>query len=52
MTQRAIPHLKNSRAGSIIIMSSLVGRVGYPNRSAYPRQSGGSLAAPRRCRAS
>ena len=35
VTQLAIAHLKKSAAGSIIVMSSLAGRFGYPNRSAY-----------------
>ena len=35
LTRLAIPHLKKSPAGSIIIMSSVAGRFGYPNRSAY-----------------
>src|SRR5690554_1440741 len=35
VTQRAIPLLKESPAGSIIVMSSLAGRFGYPNRIAY-----------------
>jgi NAD(P)-dependent dehydrogenase (short-subunit alcohol dehydrogenase family) len=35
VTQAAIPHLKHSTAGSIIVMSSLAGRFGYPNRSPY-----------------
>lgn len=35
VTQAAIPHLKQSPAGSIIVMSSLAGRFGYPNRSPY-----------------
>ena len=35
VTRLAIPHLKQSRAGSIIVMSSVAGRFGYPNRSAY-----------------
>jgi NAD(P)-dependent dehydrogenase (short-subunit alcohol dehydrogenase family) len=35
VTRLAIPHLKKSSAGSIIIMSSLGGRFGYPNRSPY-----------------
>ena len=35
VTQRAIPLLKESKAGSIIVMSSLAGRFGYPNRIAY-----------------
>ena len=34
-TRLAIPHLKQSAAGSIVIMSSVGGRFGYPNRSAY-----------------
>jgi NAD(P)-dependent dehydrogenase (short-subunit alcohol dehydrogenase family) len=35
VTRLAIPYLKKSPAGSIIIMSSLGGRYGYPNRAAY-----------------
>jgi NAD(P)-dependent dehydrogenase (short-subunit alcohol dehydrogenase family) len=35
VTRLSIPHLKDSAAGSIIVMSSLGGRFGYPNRSAY-----------------
>jgi len=35
VTRLSIPHLKKSPAGSIIVMSSLGGRFGYPNRSAY-----------------
>lgn len=35
VTQQAIPLLKESNQASIIIMSSLAGRFGYPNRSAY-----------------
>lgn len=35
VTQRAIPLLQESPAGSIIVMSSLAGRFGYPNRIAY-----------------
>jgi NAD(P)-dependent dehydrogenase (short-subunit alcohol dehydrogenase family) len=35
VTQAAIPHLKRSAAGSIIVMSSLAGRFGYPNRSPH-----------------
>jgi NAD(P)-dependent dehydrogenase (short-subunit alcohol dehydrogenase family) len=35
VTRLAIPHLKKSAAGSIIVMSSLAGRFGYPNRSPY-----------------
>ncbi|MCI2808556.1 SDR family oxidoreductase [Eoetvoesiella caeni] len=35
VTQRAIPLLKESSQASIIIMSSLAGRFGYPNRVVY-----------------
>ena len=35
VTQMAIPYLKQSAAGSILVMSSLAGRFGYPNRSPY-----------------
>ncbi|AET93719.1 3-ketoacyl-(acyl-carrier-protein) reductase (plasmid) [Burkholderia sp. YI23] len=35
VTQHAIPHLKQSPAGAIVVMSSLAGRFGYPNRSPY-----------------
>jgi NAD(P)-dependent dehydrogenase (short-subunit alcohol dehydrogenase family) len=35
VTRLAIPFLKQSEAGSIIVMSSVAGRYGYPNRSAY-----------------
>jgi NAD(P)-dependent dehydrogenase (short-subunit alcohol dehydrogenase family) len=35
VTRLAIPHLKKSLAGVIVIMSSVAGRFGYPNRSAY-----------------
>lgn len=35
VTRRAIPLLKESPAGSIIVMSSLAGRFGYPNRVGY-----------------
>jgi len=35
VTQRAVPLLEESDAGSIIVMSSLAGRFGYPNRVAY-----------------
>src|SRR3546814_10680089 len=35
VTQQAIPLLKQSRQASIIIMSSVAGRFGYPNRSGY-----------------
>ena len=35
VTWLAIPYLKKSSAGSIIVISSLGGRYGYPNRSPY-----------------
>jgi len=35
VTRLSIPHLKKSADGSIVVMSSLGGRFGYPNRSAY-----------------
>lgn len=35
VTRLSIPHLKKSAAGSIVVMSSVGGRFGYPNRSAY-----------------
>jgi NAD(P)-dependent dehydrogenase (short-subunit alcohol dehydrogenase family) len=35
VNQRAIPLLKESDAASIVTMSSLAGRFGYPNRVAY-----------------
>ncbi len=35
VTRHCIRHLKKSDAGSIVVMSSLGGRFGYPNRSAY-----------------
>jgi NAD(P)-dependent dehydrogenase (short-subunit alcohol dehydrogenase family) len=35
VTRCAIPHLKRSPAGVIINMSSVAGRLGYPNRSTY-----------------
>jgi NAD(P)-dependent dehydrogenase (short-subunit alcohol dehydrogenase family) len=35
VTRHSIPHLKKSAGGSIIVMSSVGGRFGYPNRSAY-----------------
>jgi NAD(P)-dependent dehydrogenase (short-subunit alcohol dehydrogenase family) len=35
VTRLSIPHLKKSGAGSIVVMSSVGGSFGYPNRSAY-----------------
>jgi NAD(P)-dependent dehydrogenase (short-subunit alcohol dehydrogenase family) len=34
-TRLAIPHLKKSPSGVVLMMSSMAGRFGYPNRSAY-----------------
>ncbi|WP_321822621.1 MULTISPECIES: SDR family oxidoreductase [unclassified Burkholderia] len=34
-TNRAIPHLRESKNASIISMSSAAGRLGYPNKSPY-----------------
>jgi NAD(P)-dependent dehydrogenase (short-subunit alcohol dehydrogenase family) len=44
VTRLAIPQLKKSAAGSIIIMSSLGGRFGYPNRSPYCVAKAGLIA--------
>lgn len=35
VTRLAIPHLKYSPAGSVIVLSSVAGLFGYPNRCAY-----------------
>jgi NAD(P)-dependent dehydrogenase (short-subunit alcohol dehydrogenase family) len=35
VTRHSIPHLKRAGAGTILVMSSLAGRFGYPNRSPY-----------------
>ncbi|MBC5781431.1 SDR family oxidoreductase [Ramlibacter sp. USB13] len=43
VTRLAIPHLKKSGAGSIIVMSSVAGRFGYPNRSAYATSKWGLI---------
>jgi NAD(P)-dependent dehydrogenase (short-subunit alcohol dehydrogenase family) len=42
-TRLAIPYLKQSAAGSIIVMSSVAGRFGYPNRSAYSASKWGLI---------
>jgi NAD(P)-dependent dehydrogenase (short-subunit alcohol dehydrogenase family) len=52
VTQAAIPHLKHSAAGSIVVMSSLAGRFGYPNRSPYSTTKWGLIGFTRPCRAS
>ena len=43
VTRRAIPHLKQSAAGVIINMSSIAGRIGYANRSAYASSKWGVI---------
>jgi NAD(P)-dependent dehydrogenase (short-subunit alcohol dehydrogenase family) len=43
VTRLAIPHLKKSPAGSIIVMSSLGGRYGYSNRSPYATSKWGLI---------
>lgn len=44
VTRLAIPYLKKSDAGSIIVMSSLGGRFGYPSRSPYATTKRGLIA--------
>jgi NAD(P)-dependent dehydrogenase (short-subunit alcohol dehydrogenase family) len=43
VTRHAIPHLKRSGDGVILIMSSLAGRFGYENRSPYATAKRGLL---------
>jgi len=43
VTKHAIPHLRRSQAGAILIMSSLAGRFGYPNRSPYATTNWGLI---------
>ena len=43
VTRLAIPALKQSKAASIIIMSSAAGRFGYANRSAYATSKWGLI---------
>lgn len=43
VTRLAIPHLKKSGAASIVIMSSVAGRYGYPNRCAYSTSKWGLI---------
>jgi NAD(P)-dependent dehydrogenase (short-subunit alcohol dehydrogenase family) len=44
VTRLSIPHLKQSSAGVILMMSSLGGRFGYPDRSPYATTKRGLLA--------
>ena len=43
VTQQAIPLLKQSSAGVVLVMSSLAGRFGYPNRSPYSTTKWGPI---------
>jgi NAD(P)-dependent dehydrogenase (short-subunit alcohol dehydrogenase family) len=43
VTRHAIPHLKRSKDGAILVMSSLAGRFGYPNRSPYSTSKWGLI---------
>jgi NAD(P)-dependent dehydrogenase (short-subunit alcohol dehydrogenase family) len=43
VTRLCIPHLKQSKAASIIVMSSAAGRFGYANRSAYSTSKWGLI---------
>ncbi len=43
VTRHAIPHLKRSQDGVILVMSSLAGRFGYPNRSPYATSKWGLI---------
>ena len=43
VTRHAIPHLKRSSGGTILVMSSLAGRFGYPNRSPYSTSKWGLI---------
>lgn len=43
VTRAAIPHIKQSAAGSIVVMSSVSGRMGHPNRSPYATSKWGLI---------
>lgn len=43
ITREAIPLLKDSVSGSIVVMSALAGRFGYPNRIAYSTSKWGLI---------
>ncbi|MFD0667433.1 SDR family oxidoreductase [Ramlibacter sp. MAHUQ-53] len=43
VTRSAIPHLKASGDGVILVLSSLAGRFGYPNRSPYAASKWGLI---------
>ena len=47
VTRLAIPHLKRSAAGSIIMLSSVAGRFGYPHRAAYSTTKWGLIGLTR-----
>jgi NAD(P)-dependent dehydrogenase (short-subunit alcohol dehydrogenase family) len=44
ITRCAIPHLKMSKSGVILVMSSVGGRFGYPNRAPYAVTKRGLIA--------
>lgn len=46
-TRLAIPHLKKSPAGLVLIMSSIAGRFGFPNRCAYAATKWGLIGFTR-----
>jgi len=50
VTRLSIPNLKKSAAGSIVVMSSVGGRFGYPNRSAYCTAKMGLIGFAKRSR--
>lgn len=43
VTRMAIPYLRQSKGGCVINMSSVAGRFGYPNRSAYSTSKWGLI---------
>lgn len=43
VTHAAIPHMKRAGGGAIIVMSSVAGRFGYPNRSPYATSKWGLI---------
>ena len=43
VTRHAIPHLKRSQDGTSLVMASLAGRFGYPNRSPYATSKWGLI---------
>jgi NAD(P)-dependent dehydrogenase (short-subunit alcohol dehydrogenase family) len=43
VARAAIPHLRRAGGGSVVFMSSLAGRMGYPNRAAYSASKWGVI---------